>query len=87
MAEYPEQMTPALREVLGLMCFTTGPIAEGFREAGENIAAKIEDEQAFVLHWLIGLALRHGDAWRSIAAARINEVIARAREIRGKSDG
>jgi hypothetical protein len=74
MAEYPADLTPALSEVLGLMIFTTGPLAHAFRAAGENIPPKAEAEQAFVLHWLIGLALQHGSTWRSIAVARIEEL-------------
>lgn len=78
MAEYPKEMTPALREVLSLMIFTTGPIGHAFRDAGEEI--ECEAEQAFVLHWLIGLALEHGDGWRSLAAARIDELVAAAKK-------
>lgn len=78
--EYPEKMTPALREVLGLMIFTTGPIAAGMRAAGEEIPEKAEAEQAHVLHWLIGLALRNGDSWKPIAAARLDELAKIARE-------
>ena len=71
---YPKQMTPEQRDVLGLMPLGTGPIARDFRAAGEDIPTKPEAEQAFVLHWLIGLALRHGSAWRSIAAAEIGNL-------------
>lgn len=71
---YPKELNPALREVLGLMCFTTGPIAHAMRDAGESIPHKIEDEQAHVLHWLIGLALEHGDGWKAIAGKRIEEL-------------
>lgn len=77
--EYPEKITPELQEVLGLMVFTTGPIAHAFRAAGEDIPHKAEAEQAFVLHWLTGLALRNGSAWRSIAAARIDEMVKAAK--------
>jgi hypothetical protein len=70
--EYPEKMTPELEDVLGLPIFTTAPLAHAFRAAGENIPHKVEAEQAFVLHWLIGLVLAHGPAWRSIAAARLD---------------
>lgn len=71
---YPKQMTPELREILGLMLAATGPIARDFRGSGEDIPSKPEAEQAFVLHWLIGLALRNGPAWRSIAAAEIGNL-------------
>jgi hypothetical protein len=82
---YPTAITPALREVLGLMIFTTGPIAHGFRAAGEAIPTRVEDEQAFVLHWLIGLALEHGDAWRKVAGERIGEIAKQARAAAGEN--
>lgn len=72
---YPEELTPALAEVLGLMIFKTGPIAHGFRAAGHNIKPKVEAEQAFVLHWLIKLALRHGDGWQPIAGEQLGEIV------------
>jgi hypothetical protein len=77
---YPEELTPALDEVLGLMNFTTCPIAHAFRAAGEPIPTKTEREQAFVLHWLIKLALRHGDGWRKIAGDRLQELANAAKE-------
>lgn len=65
--ELPNEITPALREVLGLPNFTTGPIAHAFRAAGANIRTKCEDEQAYVLFWLLKLAIEHGDNWRKVA--------------------
>ena len=76
--QYPKELTPALREVLGLMVFHTTPLAHAFRAAGHDIKRKTEDEQAFVLHWLIGLALEHGDGWRSKAADEIERMAAEA---------
>lgn len=71
---YPSEMTPALQEVLSLMLWNTGPIAHVLRDGGAEIKPKAEDEQAHVLHWLIQLALRHDEAWRSRAVARLNEI-------------
>lgn len=76
---WPEQPTPALQEVLGLMIMDTCPIAHAFRAAGEPIPTKTEAEQAFVLHWLIGLALQHGDAWREVAGLELRALRARAK--------
>lgn len=72
--DYPKEMTPALREVLGMMVFELSPIAHAFRAAGHGIKRRAEDEQAFVLHWLIGLALEHGDGWRAKAADEIERM-------------
>jgi hypothetical protein len=79
MAEYPKEITPELKEILGMMVFELSPIAHGFRAAGENIPTRAEDEQAFVLHWLIGLALEHGASWRKIAGTKLQEVLAVAK--------
>lgn len=76
--QYPKEITPALREVLGMMVFELSPIAHAFRAAGHEIKRRAEDEQAFVLHWLIGLALEHGNGWRAKAADEIERIAAAA---------
>jgi hypothetical protein len=65
---YPQEITPELRDVLGMMNFETCPIAHGFRDAGASIPRKVEEEQAYVLHWLIGHVLTAGPDWRKAAA-------------------
>jgi hypothetical protein len=60
---YPDEVTPELSYVLGWPNFKCGPYAQGFREAGYDVPCKAEDEQAFVLHWLVKLVLRHGADW------------------------
>lgn len=74
MTEYPKELTPALRAVLGMMLWECAPIAHVLRAAGHEIKAKAEDEQAAALHWLIGFVLEHGDGWRARAAAEIEEM-------------
>ena len=66
---WPLALTNPLREVLGLMNFRTGPIAHLYRAAGDDIPPKCEDEQAFVLHRFVRLALEHGQKWREAAEA------------------
>lgn len=71
---YPDEMTPALKDVLTLMIFITGPIADVLRRGGHEIKRKAEDEQAFVLHWLIKIALKHGDGWHKVANAELDAI-------------
>ncbi|MBB3315150.1 hypothetical protein FHT77_000992 [Rhizobium sp. BK181] len=71
---YPADLTDDLREILSMMMWTTGPIAHALREGGQDIKRKAEDEQAEVMHWLIGLALEHGSEWRAKASDRIREI-------------
>jgi hypothetical protein len=71
---WPTALTPVLAEVLGLMTFQTCPIAHVFRAAGTAIPHQTEAEQAFVLHWLIGLALAFGDRWRDEVADKLVEM-------------
>lgn len=66
---YPQELTPALRDALSIMVFDAGPIAHAFRTVGADIPCKAEAEQAYVLHWAIGLALEYGDDWRRTAGA------------------
>lgn len=71
---YPEELTPALRRVLGMMLWETTPIAHALRASGHAIARKCEDEQAVVLHWLTGIVLTHGDAWQQHAAIELRKL-------------
>ena len=67
----PSTLTQEVRDVLGMMIFNTGPIAHAFRAAGKDIPRKAEEEQAVVLFWLLGHALKHGTDWRKHAAAEL----------------
>jgi hypothetical protein len=80
--QFPEQLTPDLREVLGMMIMQTCPIAHGFQAAGYDIPKKTEAEQAFVLHWLVGLALKHGEAWRKAAADELSAIANKVQDAR-----
>lgn len=71
---YPTEPTDALLEVLGLMLYTTTPIAHALRTAGTDIPKRCEEEQAYVLHWLIQLALQHGADWRARAGKSLDEL-------------
>lgn len=84
---WPDRLTPALRDVLGMMCFELGPIAHAYQAAGEFVDGggqplkkRAEDEQAFMLFKFVGYALAHGEDWRSIAGAdEIDRIVAAAR--------
>jgi hypothetical protein len=76
--EYPTELTPELREVLSMMVFELSPIAPALRAAGHDIKRRAEDEQAAVLHWLIGIVLEHGKDWRKHAADEIERMAALA---------
>jgi len=53
-----------VQHILGLPNFTTGPIAHRLRALGiADIKPKMEAEQAYVMYWLLGLYVKHGDAW------------------------
>lgn len=72
----PAALTPDLRLILGMPNFVCGPYAHLFREAGRDIPRKSEEEQAFVLHWLLGLHAEHGERWAAVA----DEQLAAARK-------
>ena len=71
---FPRELTDDLRDVLSTMLWTSGQIARCLRAGGVEIKTRAEDEQAHVLHWLIGLALEHGSEWRVKAQDRIREI-------------
>ncbi|MDQ2762104.1 MAG: hypothetical protein M3Y22_00970 [Pseudomonadota bacterium] len=74
MAQYPEQLTPALAEVLGMPNFRMHPIWMALREVGVVIEHRYEAEMAAALHFLIPLALEHGDGWQQAAAERLMQM-------------
>jgi len=77
---FPRELTPEVRDVLSIMCFEAGPIAHAFRQADRaEIKTQAEDEQAFVLHWLLTIALEHGTGWRKHAGDVLEVVIAEAK--------
>lgn len=71
--EFPA-MTPELASILGLMCFQCIPFAQALRTAGHQIKTSAEDEQAAVLHWMLGHWFRHGEEWREHAQADMNRM-------------
>ncbi|MCJ2051657.1 hypothetical protein [Methylobacterium sp. J-070] len=80
---FPRELTGELMEVLGMPNFQTGPMAHAFRDAGRaQIRPKCEDEQAFILHWLVTLVLEHGADWRRHAGDTLEAVIAEAKAAR-----
>lgn len=71
---FPAELTPPLRRVLGMMLWETAPIAHAMRATGRDIARRAEDEQAIVLHWLIGFVLEHGADWHKHAAVALRQM-------------
>jgi len=67
------ELTDDLREILGRPNLTCHFIAKALRVMGHSIAHKSEDEQAVVIHWLLGIYLKHGPDWRQRAAAELEE--------------
>ncbi|AOK53478.1 hypothetical protein [Burkholderia stagnalis] len=64
---YPDELTDALRYVLGFPNFSCAPYAQLMRNSGAKILTRSEDEQAHVLHWLVKLVLDHGAQWADVA--------------------
>ena len=65
------ELTNDLREILGRPNFTCHYIAKALRIMGHSIAPKSEDEQAVVIHWLLGHYLKNGSDWRLRAEAEL----------------
>ncbi|TCR01095.1 hypothetical protein [Neorhizobium sp. JUb45] len=86
MRAYPQELTDDLRDILSLMMWNTGPMAHALRAGGQDIKRKAEEEQAEVMHWLIGLALEHGSEWRAKASDRIREIKAALATTEGQPD-
>lgn len=79
---WPAALTPALRELLGFMCFELGPMAHAYRAAGQYVGAdglelktRAEDEQAFMLHRFLCHWVTAGDNWRASMREELGPVI------------
>ena len=72
--EWPEELTPELSNILGLMCFQFIHPVEAYRKAGHTINRSAEDEQAFMLHRLIGFWFKYGEGWQQAALDDLKEV-------------
>ncbi|HYD58910.1 MAG TPA: hypothetical protein VEC35_01050 [Noviherbaspirillum sp.] len=84
---WPPELTPDLEEVLGWPNFRCGPVAHLFQAAGYDIKKKAESEQAFVLHWLASLVLKHGENWRDKASEKLRELQDQVAALSKKGDG
>lgn len=61
------ELTDDVQWILGRPNFWCGPIAHRLVKLGHVIPAKAEAEQAYVLHWLLGLHEKHGALFREEA--------------------
>lgn len=77
---WPDKLTPELRALLGLMCFQLGGPAHAYRNAGEYegiegpLKGRAEDEQAFMLHKLLGFWFADPKAWAEKARDDLHRV-------------
>lgn len=65
---------PEWTEILSTLCLTCGPIAHVFQKAGYDIRRRAEQEQGFVLMWLLSLYRDHGKEWRNEGQIKLNEI-------------
>lgn len=68
----PLELTADLRYILGLTHAKLANTAQQLRQAGHCIEQRSEDEQAAVIHWMLGLYLRYGMHWKVFAYAELD---------------
>lgn len=68
----PIELNDETRFILGRPNFWCGSVAPIFREGGHTIPKKAEDEQAHIIHWMLGLYAKHGDGWKEKANEYLN---------------
>lgn len=54
-----------VRFILGRPIFWCGSLSRDLRDLGHEIPKKAEEEQAYVLYWMLGLYAQHGSEWRT----------------------
>lgn len=73
-----DPLTSPIAQVLGMSIgapWDLSAMAHAFRDNGVPLPYKAEAEYAYVLHWLLTLAIEHGEAWRAQAAKRVDELL------------
>lgn len=61
--------------ILGRPNFVCGPIAHKLVRLGHKIPPKAEDEQAYVLYWLLELYMEHGAGFRTKASEILSQSV------------
>lgn len=81
-ADWPQVLTPELREILGFVCFQLAKFAHAYRDAGEFVDAsgkplphRAEDEQAFMLHKFLTFWWVNGADWKTAAEADLQRIL------------
>ena len=59
------ELNEETRFILGRPNFWCGQIAHILRQKGHSIIFKAEEEQAYVIHFMIDLYEQHGAGWRA----------------------
>jgi hypothetical protein len=67
------ELNDETRWILGRPNFVCSPYAARLRTLGHKIEARAEDEQAYVLHWMLSMYEQHGEDWRKQAAAYLRD--------------
>ncbi|TKK40479.1 hypothetical protein PflCFBP13517_15305 [Pseudomonas fluorescens] len=68
----PLELTADLRYILGIPHTKLADTAQLLRQQGHCIGERSEDEQAAVIHWMLGHYLRRGIHWRLFAYAELD---------------
>ncbi|WAG77027.1 hypothetical protein LMK08_16760 [Metapseudomonas furukawaii] len=71
------ELSRDLVAILGRPNFTCNHLAQLLRLDGREIPRKSEEEQAAVIHWLLGFYLQHGEAWWEKASEEVQRVRAK----------
>jgi|AntRauTorcE11898_2_1112593.scaffolds.fasta_scaffold08616_4 hypothetical protein len=62
-----------LKTILGMPNFKCGSISGNLRDRGHEIPKKAEEEQAYVIHFMLHLYEKHGSSWRIKFAESLRE--------------
>ena len=73
-AELGDPLTSPIAQVLAEAYepWNLAAIGRAFRDNGIDLPRRVEAECAYVLHWLLKVALEHGPDWRERAQAQID---------------
>ena len=76
---WPDELTPALTEILGRPNFSFIQLSRLYRDAGVVLPEKSEDEQAFFMHRMLCHWFEHAEAWSDAMQKEVEEKVAQVR--------
>jgi hypothetical protein len=77
----PIELNDHTKNIFGLMCFQASGIAQILRLSTDHVIPyKAEEEQAYVIHWMLNIYLLYGENWKQVVQDHFDYYLAEAKK-------